>query len=92
MVNINKNCHLYKLNKFKLKLSDIILDFRLRKNVIQVLKVDNEISTQTAIRRANLSKPDGKQFGLSPVSLLLGIQKKEKCTKVHGHGYASHHN
>ena len=76
----------------KIKTVWIIFNFRPRKTIIQVLKGDNEISSQTAVKRANWSKPNGKEFSPSLIILLLGIWKKERCTKISGHRYASHPN
>ena len=84
----------HKSNKFKLKLFELFLTLgpRKKKNVIQVLKVDNEISSQTPVKRANWSEPNGKQFSRSLIILFLGIWKKKRCTKIYGHRYASHPN
>ena len=79
-----------KSNKFKLKLFELFLTLGPEKNVVQVFKADNEISSQIAVKRANWSESNGKQFSLSLIFLLLGIWKKEKCTKIYGHRYASH--
>ena len=62
---------LYKSNRFKLKLFELFLNLDLEKNVIEVLKVGNEVST-VGLLRGGIG-PNLMEKSLSPIILLLEI-------------------
>ena len=78
---------LYKSNRFKLKLFELFLNLDLEKNVIEVLKFGNEVST-VGLLRGEIG-PNLMEKSLSPIILLLEIWKK-RSIKIYDHGYASH--